>query len=193
MQRQISRVSGMCLPVDICNSTGDWYQGFIVQELVDRVIVHLNGWDHKWNESIPNTKVKTRIRPRNATTKVGPLGAENPDRVIDDWQRLQLKEMIEQGTKSITSCGSVRGRHWNAERGVWIDDLESEDSVRSSMGCFAAKVAGINLQANPWAQTNILGCDGDGCFTAFGSKTSESGSLSGTWLSGDTIEVIVDR
>ena len=193
MQRQISCVSGMCLPVDVCNGTGDWYQGFILDEQVDRVIVHLNGWEHKWNEYIPNTKVRFRIRPRHVSTKVGPLGAENPDRVIEDWQRLRLKDMIETDSEQMSSRGPIRGRHWNAARGTWIQDAESESSAKSKMECFAAEVAGINLQKSPWCQSNILGCDGDGSFTAFGLKTSESGSLAGVWHPGDVIEVTVDR
>ena len=43
MQRQVSRVTGMCLPVDVCNSAGDWYQGFILEEKFDSVVVHMNG------------------------------------------------------------------------------------------------------------------------------------------------------
>jgi hypothetical protein len=193
MQRQVSRVTGMCLPVDVCNSAGDWYQGFILEEKFDSVVVHLNGWLHKWNECVPNTKVKNRIRPRQAATKVGPLGEENPDRVLDDWQRLKLKEMIESNREGIGSRGHLRGRHWNAARGTWVQDAASDDSARSQMGCFAAGVVGINLKTSPWSQTNILGCDGDGSFTAFGLKTSESGSLAGVWSSGDVIEVNIDR
>jgi hypothetical protein len=192
MQRQISSVSGMCLPVDVCNSAGDWYQGFILEEQVDRVMVHLNGWEHKWNESIPNTKVRIRIRPRNISTKIGPLGAESPDRVIEDWQRLRLKDMIERGNDH-QSRSPTRGRHWNAARGMWIQDAEYENSARSELGCFAAEVAGINLRKSPWCQSNILGCDGDGSFTAFGLKTSESGSLAGVWHPGDIIDVAIDR
>jgi hypothetical protein len=182
----------MCVPVDVCNSAGDWYQGFILEERIDRVIVHLNGWEHKWNESVPNTKVKNRIRLRNASTNVGPLGAENPDRIIEDWKRLQLKDMIGSGSVNDT-LGPSRGRHWNALRGIWIDDAESEDSARSKMACFAAEVAGINLHTSPWYQSNILGCDGDGSFTAFGLRTSEAGSPAGIWNPGDVIEVTVDR
>ena len=148
---------------------------------------------HKWNECVPNTKVKNRIRPRQAATKVGPLGEENPDRVLDDWQRLKLKEMIESNREGIGSRGHLRGRHWNAARGTWVQDAASDDSARSQMGCFAAGVVGINLKTSPWSQTNILGCDGDGSFTAFGLKTSESGSLAGVWSSGDVIEVNIDR
>jgi hypothetical protein len=193
MQRQVASVSGMCLPVDVCNSAGDWYQGFILEEKVDRVIVHLNGWEHKWNESVPNTKVKNRIRPRSVSTQVGPLGAENPDRVIEDWQRLQLKEMVESNIATADSHGSLRGRHWNAMKGTWINDAEHEDSTRSKMACFAAEVAGINLHTSPWSQSNILGCDGDGSLTAFGVRTSEAGSLAGVWNPGDMIELTVDR
>lgn len=180
-------------PVDVSNQAGDWYQGFIVEEMIDRIIVHLNGWEHKWNESIPNSKVKIRIRQRNVSTKVGPLGAEHPDRVLEDWHRLKLKEMIEHQSASKPSVDSVRGRHWNAVTGTWIQDADAEDTSRAKMECFAAEVAGIKLQTSPWSQSNILGCDGDGSFTEFGLKTSEAGSLAGIWQPGDIIEVTVDR
>jgi hypothetical protein len=193
MQRQMASVSGMCLPVDVCNSAGDWYQGFILQERVDCVIVHLNGWEHKWNESIPNTKVRVRIRPRHVSTKVGPLGVEHPDRVMEDWQRLQLKNMIERDSEQMNTRSPARGQRWNAARGTWIQDAEMESSTKSEIGCFAAEVAGINLRKSPWCQSNILGCDGDGSFTDFGLKTSESESLAGIWHPGDVIEVTIDR
>ncbi len=25
----------------------DWYLGFIVEEMVDRIVVHVDGWEHK--------------------------------------------------------------------------------------------------------------------------------------------------
>jgi len=192
MQRKISSVSYIA-PVDVCNQAGDWYQGFIVEEKVDRIVVHVNGWEHKWNESIPNSKVKQRVRQRNISTKVGPLGAENPDRVLEDWQRLKLKEMIEDQSASKPIADSVRGRRWNAVTGTWIHDADAEDSSRAKMGCFAAEVAGIKLKTSPWSQPNILGCDGDSSFTEFGLTTSEAGSPAGVWQPGDVVEVTIDR
>jgi hypothetical protein len=79
-----------------------------LEEKFDSVVVHLNGWLHTWNECVPNSKVKNRIRPRQAATKVGALGEENPDRVLDDWQRLRASR---RAVTCEAATGTRRGEH----------------------------------------------------------------------------------
>ena len=63
--------------IDARDSGGSWFKAFIFARSETCVHVHFSGWQMKWDEQIPVEDVPTRVRPREVSTAVGPLGPED--------------------------------------------------------------------------------------------------------------------
>ncbi len=88
----------LCEHIDAKDSSGSWYQAFIISRDESKIRVHFNGWATKvsplslfshphslvyfqHDEDIPAVDIATRTRPRGADTSLGGSGNETDEAV----------------------------------------------------------------------------------------------------------------
>ena len=95
------------------DSRGVWYQAYIIKrykfdDLPPVMLVHFKGWSRDTDEFIREADASKRIRPRNAATATGQMGAKY-DGTVDNVRKLyDEKEMKLRDEYSIEAAKGER-------------------------------------------------------------------------------------
>ena len=108
--------------VDGLDVKGRWWQAFVLKRTPQFFVLHFMGWDARWDETIPISKVRTHLRARNPRSPIGPSGLE---KLEDVAAQLRAPVPAAQGGSSGATLLIL-----------WVIDL-SKARHQSSMSSFA--------------------------------------------------------